>query len=62
MIKVLLITNPKSGILSFEDSLNIVINEFKKYSHVPEKQKKKKSGKDSLQSAPMTMICLCVCV
>ena len=30
MIKVLLITNPKSGILIFEDSLNIVINEFKK--------------------------------
>ena len=32
MIKVLLITNPKSGILSFEDSLNNVINEFKKYN------------------------------
>ena len=31
MIKVLLITNPKSGIRSYEDSLNIVINEFKKY-------------------------------
>ena len=31
MIKVLLITNPKSGILSFEDSLNNVINQFKKY-------------------------------
>jgi len=31
MIKVLLITNPKSGILRYEDSLNNVINEFKKY-------------------------------
>ena len=31
MIKVLLITNPKSGILSHEDSLSSVINEFKKY-------------------------------
>ena len=31
MIKVLLITNPKSGILSYEDSLNNVIKEFKKY-------------------------------
>ena len=30
MIKVFLIANPKSGILSFEDSLNNVINEFKK--------------------------------
>ena len=32
MIKVLLITNPKSGILSFDDSLNTVISEFKKYN------------------------------
>ena len=32
MIKVLLITNPKSGIISFEDSLNNVINLFKKYN------------------------------
>ena len=31
MIKVLLVTNPKSGILSYKDSLNTVINEFKKY-------------------------------
>ena len=31
MIKVLLITNPKSGIRSYEDSLNIVISKFKKY-------------------------------
>ena len=31
MIKVLLIANPKSGILSYEDSLNIVISNFKKY-------------------------------
>ena len=31
MIKVLLITNPKSGILSHEDSLNNVINKFKEY-------------------------------
>ena len=35
MIKVLLITNPKSGILSFEDSLNNVINQFKKYMTKP---------------------------
>ena len=32
MIEVFLITNPKSGILSFEDCLNNVINEFKKYN------------------------------
>ena len=32
MIEVLLITNPKSGILNFEDCLNNVINEFKKYN------------------------------
>ena len=32
MIKVLLITNPKSGILSYDDSLNTVISEFKKYN------------------------------
>ena len=31
MIKVLLIANPKSGILSYEDSLNDVISIFKKY-------------------------------
>ena len=31
MIHVLLIANPKSGILSYEDSLNSVINKFKKY-------------------------------
>ena len=31
MIKVLLISNPKSGILRHEDSLNVVINEFKNY-------------------------------
>ena len=31
MIKVLLIANPISGILSYEDSLNIVIGKFKEY-------------------------------
>jgi Sphingosine kinase and enzymes related to eukaryotic diacylglycerol kinase len=31
MIKVLFITNPKSGILRYKDSLNIVISELKKY-------------------------------
>tara|TARA_B100000886_G_scaffold272136_1_gene196061 strand:- start:1164 stop:2051 length:888 start_codon:yes stop_codon:yes gene_type:complete len=31
VIKVLLISNPKSGILRHEDSLNVVINELKKY-------------------------------
>ena len=35
MIKVLLITNPKSGILSHEDSLNNVINKFKELTNCP---------------------------